>query len=65
MKGIGGVLLVVGGFVLYNSFQATQTIAFRLANLLGNEAAIHGVQLDMGVGFIMALIGGGLLTRDS
>ena len=65
MKGIGGVLLVVGGFVLYNSFQTTQTIAFRLVNLLGNEAAIQGVQLDMGVGFIMALIGGGLLTRDS
>lgn len=65
MKGIGGVLLVVGGFILYNSFQATQTIVYRLANLLGNEAAIQGVQLDMGVGFIMALIGGGLLTRDS
>ena len=65
MKGIGGVLLVVGGFLLYNSLQATQTFAFRVANLVGNEAAIQGVQLDMGVGFVMALIGGGLLTRDS
>ncbi len=65
MKGIGGVLLVVGGFLLYNSLQATQTFAFRVANLVGNEAVTQGVQIDMGVGFIMALIGGGLLSRDS
>jgi uncharacterized membrane protein len=61
MQGIGGVLLLVGGFLMYHGYQASQTFAAKLNHVIGNDAANRGIGLDMLAGFVLALIGAGLL----
>lgn len=60
MKGIGLVLAVVGGFLMYHAYQASQTFGARFNQAIGNDAGNRGIGLDMVVGFVFALIGAGL-----
>jgi hypothetical protein len=61
MKGIGLVLAVVGCFLMYHGYQASQTFAARFNHAVGNDAANRGIGLDLIVGFVLALVGAGLL----
>lgn len=65
MKGIGIVLLIVGGLLMYNSYEASQSFGARFNAAIGNESANKGIALDGIVGLVLAIAGGAMAFRDS
>jgi hypothetical protein len=61
LVGIGAVLLIVGCFLMYHGYEASQTFAAKFNNAIGNNQANQGIGLDMCGGFVLALIGGGMV----
>jgi hypothetical protein len=64
MKGIGIVLVLVGGYLLVHSFLAVDTFSFRFNNFIGNNHANQGIGIDMIVGFVMAIAGAAMITKS-
>ena len=65
MKGIGLVLAIVGGFLIYRGYQASQSFGSGFNHAIGNDAADGGSGLDLGSGLILDLVAAGLLFATS
>jgi uncharacterized membrane protein len=64
MRGVGLVLAIVGGFLMYHAYQAFQTFGAKFNHAVGYDAGNREIAIQLIVGLVLALAGAALFFKD-